>query len=123
MAIEIELRRLEEKLLSPSVRTSKDALAELLADDFVEFGSSGRTFDKETIILDLQNEVSPPKDWSIRDFAIRELCRDVVLVTYGISVPVRDTDRVKSSLRCSIWVNRGGRWQMTFHQGTLVPNR
>ena len=36
------LRELEESLLLPDVRKSK-RLVELIADDFVEFGSSGRT--------------------------------------------------------------------------------
>ena len=35
------LRRLEERLLQPEVRQSAEAVADLLADDFIEFGSSG----------------------------------------------------------------------------------
>jgi hypothetical protein len=37
-----QLYQLEQRLLQPEVRRSKDDLAILLADDFVEFGSSGR---------------------------------------------------------------------------------
>ena len=36
------LRQLEEDLLKPEVRTSRDQLKKLLADDFFEIGSSGR---------------------------------------------------------------------------------
>ena len=115
-----ELRQLEESLLTPRVRASREDLTKLLADDFVEFGSSGRTFDKQETIRSLQNEVWAPKKWSIRDFAVRELGRDVVLVTYQLSVQLRDSGATKSSLRSSVWVYRDGCWQLTFHQGTLV---
>ena len=40
------LRRLEVRLLQSDVRRSPTAVADLLADEFVEFGSSGRVFDK-----------------------------------------------------------------------------
>ncbi len=36
---------LEEQLLQPNTWRSADKLCNLLADGFVEFGSSGRTFD------------------------------------------------------------------------------
>ena len=41
-ALEQHLRELEESLLQPEVRKSR-TLAELLDDDFIEFGSSGRS--------------------------------------------------------------------------------
>ena len=44
------LRRLEERLLQPEVRQSAEAVADLLADDFIEFGSSGQVFNKQQII-------------------------------------------------------------------------
>jgi hypothetical protein len=50
------LRDLEERLLLPSVRASPDEVATLLADEFIEFGSTGRTYDKQQIILLLQEE-------------------------------------------------------------------
>jgi hypothetical protein len=43
-----------------------------------------------------------------------------MLVTYRISVHLRDSTATKSTLRGSVWVYRDGRWQLTFHQGTLV---
>ena len=43
-------RRLEERLLQPEVRQSAEAVADLLADDFIEFGSSGQVFNKQQII-------------------------------------------------------------------------
>ena len=44
------LLALETELLDPAVRRSRSRLDALLADEFVEFGSSGRIFDKRSII-------------------------------------------------------------------------
>ena len=45
-----ELQRLEEELLRPEVRRSPEKMAALLADDFLEFGRSGRIYDKANIL-------------------------------------------------------------------------
>jgi hypothetical protein len=111
-----ELRRLEERLLDPAVRRSAPAVADLLADEFIEFGSSGRVFDKPRIIESLQHE--EPAERSITNFRATELAPGVMLVTYRV---VRfDTPGAEptSSLRSSIWTLRDGRWKMVFHQGT-----
>ena len=50
ISIEAHLRTLEEQLLQPAVRKDATRLDALLADGFIEFGSSGRVFDKQAII-------------------------------------------------------------------------
>jgi hypothetical protein len=45
-----EFQQLEECLLWPEVRWSSHELVDLLADNFVEFGSSDQIFDKTQII-------------------------------------------------------------------------
>lgn len=107
-----ELRTLEEKLLQPDFRRNRAAVAELLADDFREFGSSGRTWDKQQILDKLESE--PPFDAVTHDFKATELANGVVLVTYKV------TAKSRTSLRSSIWINRNDRWQMLFHQGTMA---
>ena len=58
---------LEYELLSPETRHSETRLRELLADEFVEFGASGRIYDKQSIIDSLlQSE--PAECFEIRDF-------------------------------------------------------
>jgi hypothetical protein len=116
------LLHLEEELLKPEVRRSANQVGHLLADEFIEFGSSGRVFDKRQIIEALQHETPYPTiRISLVDFTARRLAADVVLVTYraiqqsGPEVPER------SRLRSSIWKLIEGRWQMVFHQGT--PSR
>ena len=58
MNIADHIKSLEETLLDPAVRKNSEQVSNLLADDFLEFGSSGRTFDKAAILEDLRNE--PP---------------------------------------------------------------
>jgi len=55
--IETQIRRLEENLLSRETRSSPAALARLIADDFIEFGASGRIFDKAHIIAALPADI------------------------------------------------------------------
>jgi|SRR5215831_11902728 len=112
------LRDLEEDLLKPEVRGSPDRINHLLADEFIEFGSSGRVFDKRRIIEALQQE-TPEKTLpiSLVDFAVRRLAPNVMLVTYRAT----SQDTLESRLRSSIWKLIEGRWQMVFHQGT--PSR
>ncbi len=104
------LRRLEERLLDPAIRCSADEVCKLLADDFVEFGSSGAIYDKSSIIADLMQEAGVNKTFTVIDFQARELAPTIVLVTYKIV----ETD----TLRSSLWRFENDNWQMTFHQGT-----
>ena len=106
-------RDLETSLHRRSVRNSPDAVAALLTDDFVEFGRSGRVYDKLRTVELLSgddNELMP----EVRDFQVRPLSPDVVLVTY------RSGRGEHFALRSSIWRRSRGEWRMTFHQGTAT---
>lgn len=71
---------LEESLLQPAVRSSPAALAELLADDFIEFGSSGKIYSQQQLVDLLPHETEVA--YSLYDFQVRELSPAVVLATY-----------------------------------------
>jgi hypothetical protein len=114
-SLEKHLRELEERLLQTEVRKSPEELDQLLADDFVEIGSSGRLFNKQQIIEGLINET--PVHRTLLDFKIKLLAPDVALVTYR----VHNHEEQRYSLRSSIWKRNEDRWQMVFHQGTLTP--
>lgn len=108
------LRAQEEALLTAEVRGSRVALERLLAEEFVEFGSSGRVFDRKRIIAALlQEDAGGLPEAEIREFRCVRLGNDAALVTY---TAVREGAR--ASLRSSVWVLRQGRWVMVFHQGT-----
>ncbi len=112
------LRQLEEQLLQEHVRRSAAAVGHLLADEFVEFGSSGRTWNKEQIIEVLQQD-DGGCERSLRDFQTNFLAPGVVLVTCRVIRKSADERQPPvESLRSSIWKLIDGRLQMVFHQGT-----
>ncbi len=108
------LLSLEEQLVTTIVRTDAEALTLLLAEDFTEFGSSGRTYNRQQIVEELAIEA--PRRVTVHDFVCRALCSEAALVTY------RSRSERGETLRSSVWVYRAGRWQMLFHQGTTVAS-
>ena len=109
---------LEKKLLDPTLRRSPEKLAPLLADEFVEFGSSGRAYNKKQILFALRKQI--PGRLTIEEFRVREISPAAALVTYRARAESADHKTEKSSLRSSVWVQRENGWQMIFHQGTVV---
>jgi len=110
-----ELLDLERMLLDPEVRHSRVAVELLLHSQFKEFGSSGRVYDRDTMIKMMNRETSG--QITIRDFDARMLSTDVCLVTY------RSVGESQEARRSSVWVRDEGRWQVIFHQGTKIPGR
>jgi hypothetical protein len=110
------LRQLEERLLQPEGRRSAQDVADLLADEFVEIGSSGRVFNKQQILESLQHE--EPTQRSMTEFRSTLLAPGVILTMYRVIRLNRSDAPLLSSLRSSIWRLQDGRWKMVFHQGT-----
>jgi hypothetical protein len=105
---------LETSLHKSDIRNSVEITSALLADAFVEFGSSGRVWNKSSIVESMRGEERHDQEIVVEDFVARELASDVVLVTY---MSRRSTGGLPV-LRSSIWKRSDGRWQMIFHQGT-----
>ena len=105
-----QIQQLELSLLAPFIRQSVEQLNLLLADDFLEFGSSGNAYNKQDIIKLLPLEEA--RTFRVSDFAVKELSNEVVLATY------KTTENKLSALRASIWKYSNDRWQMVFHQGS-----
>jgi hypothetical protein len=114
LSIESELQDLELSLLQPTVRKSA-RVSELLAEGFIEFGSSGRVFTKEQAVASLRSESTTL--FTVTQFKVQWLASHIALVTYRVS---RDAEQPSHSLRSSIWERRQERWRMIFHQGTLT---
>jgi hypothetical protein len=115
-----QLFECEKKLLDPVLRRTPEKLAPLLADDFMEFGSSGRTYDKKQILYQLRKQLLA--QLTMEEFRVVELTPHAALVTYRARAESADGKGEKYSLRSSLWVQRAGEWQMIFHQGTLVSD-
>jgi hypothetical protein len=108
--LQTHLYDLEEQLLHPDRQQDRSTLYPLLADDFKEFCSSGRIFNRSQTVEAMQN--SSPRAATISHFNITPLAEGVVLATYH-------TNTLTSiSHRSSLWVLRDKRWQLLFHQGT-----
>jgi hypothetical protein len=108
-----ELRRLEESLWRSETRFDLAHMEWLLAPDFVEFGRSGRTYDRAACLAveacDIKASLPLP------EFRVNALDADTALVTY---VSVVRHDEVLRANRASVWSRTPGGWQLRFHQGT-----
>jgi len=113
------LLALEQELLSPQARRSREQMDRLLAQEFVEFGSSGRIYDKQSIMHALTQSESM-EDFQIEDFNMVTESDDTALVSYSCIARSADGDVIRLSNRSSLWKLIDGRWQMAFHQGTSV---
>ena len=109
------IRQLEERLLLPNVRKSEKEVSALIAEEFVEYTSSGHIADKNQTIKGLLTE--KPIQIALSDFKTRMLAPDVVLATY-LAVKQDSNGQPSYSLRSSIWKMIDDRWQIVFHQGT-----
>ena len=108
---------LEHRLLDPVIRKSRQALAQLLADDFVEFTNLGTVCRKREVIDALQHELSQQR--LIAEFEVVSLAEGVVLATYRLTRQGATAESPSAhSLRSSIWKLNLGKWQISFHQGT-----
>ncbi|MBT2679343.1 DUF4440 domain-containing protein [Bacillus sp. ISL-35] len=110
MNLKNHLQELEEKLLTPEVRSSKTELKKLLADEFFEFGSSGRVLYKDE---DFEGGIGVIKV-KLSNFEIHPLSDEIVLATYRTF----NEQTKQYALRSSIWKLNEGKWKMVFHQGT-----
>ena len=109
------LRQLEETLVRPEVRSSPERVGALLHPQFTEFGSSGRIFDRAAILAEIASETHFALP-SIEDLRLQGSGPDWALINYRAVSPAAST------LRSSLWVRSGDRWQMLFHQGTRQPS-
>lgn len=110
--LQTELEPLERILLDPAA-CGTERTAELLADAFVEFGASGRIYDRERAIAALRSE--PRADCEIASFEAFASGPHSAFVTY--EARPRSASGTHT-LRCSVWRRRRGRWRLIFHEGT-----
>ena len=110
---EADLQRVVDRelaLLRPDVRRDAQRVVELLHPDFLEYGASGRVWNRASI-----TSVTSGTGAQIHanDLRTRSLGADAVLVTYRSSEPGRE------ALRSSVWLREpGAGWLLLLHQGT-----
>lgn len=104
---------LEKSLLAMGPDCDRDCVESLLAADFHEVSASGRVWTREAMLRELVG--MPLRRHRSTEFVCAAVAENTALLHYRTVVNGRET------LRVSLWVYREGRWQMMFHQGTLVP--
>ncbi len=107
-----ELTRLEEAMWRAESRFDLAFQEARFAPDFVEFGRSGRVYNRAQIIRTDKH----PIEASLHNLRLLELDENTVLVTYN-SVAVFDGVH-EHARRSSIWSRSPAGWVMRFHQGT-----
>lgn len=95
---------------------------ELLAEDFLEIGASGRRWDLTSTLEMLREESQDPDSAiidvsDVSDVQARQIAPGVVQILWT------STRSGKRALRSSIWCVRDARWRLVFHQGTPAPNQ
>ncbi|CBA15127.1 DUF4440 domain-containing protein [Xanthomonas albilineans] len=118
-ALPRELVGLELALLEPVLRASSERVADLLDDAFLEFGTSGRRFDKHAVLHALSVEVSWFAD-RVFDMDAQLLAPDLAQLRDRSERSGRD-EPPRQTLRSSLWQRWDGQWRMLFHQGTPIP--
>lgn len=86
-------------------------------DEFIEFGKSGKVFDKDSIINYLSN-LDSDRDIEIQNFVLKDLKDDVLIANY-IS---NEKETGTKALRTSIWIKEYSDWKLYFHQGTVTES-
>jgi hypothetical protein len=113
------LQRLEESLYLPETRFDQQYMDELLAPEFVEFGSSGRVWNRMQIIRTDPVEIAAKLP--LPDLEIRLLGVEVALVTYRTEMGL---DFATAANRSSVWrFYPDGKWRLVEHQATPTNRR
>ena len=99
------------------VRSSTAKLDQLIADDFIEIGSSGELFGKAEVLTWLPAEQSVT--YTATDFKLQELAPNLIQLIYKSTC--LNKDKQHYAQRSSIWKMNDSNWQMVFHQGTPCP--
>ena len=97
---EDRLFELEQRLAQVGRRLSAEDAGSLIAEDFVEFGASGKVWSKAEIIAAMSQWA--PIERIVEDFRVRVLSASICLVTYKVIGVTKDRQASPFSLRSSI---------------------
>ncbi len=113
-----DLYHRETALIQAQQEPNPELMSLWLADNFIEFGSSGRMMTKTDALKSLGT--FQILRWEIQDFNTLLETESVIIVTYMSTfvLNVRGETVVKRALRSSTWHHYDGQWRMVFHQGT-----
>lgn len=108
------LQRLEEDLWREETRFDIPYMESIMAEDFIEFGRSGRTYDRASVLAVKAQPIGAVLP--LPNFMVRGLSDSVVQVTYDSHI--QDRDKTAYAHRSSIWSRGPDGWKLRFHQAT-----
>ncbi len=108
------LERLEEELWREETRFDLHRMNELIADDFIEFGRSGRVYQRQDTFAVARQPIEAILP--LPEFHVRLLDENIAQVTYNSAVTSDSV--VEYARRSSIWSRTASGWVLRFHQGT-----
>lgn len=110
------LRALEETLWRAETRFDPELMDQTFAANFVEFGRSGRRYERADMIFEPDSDAVIDARLPLPDYSVELIAPDVALATY--TSEVRYGDELERGRRSSLWTRVEGRWKLRFHQGT-----
>ena len=114
--IDETLRQLEESLWRAETRFDRSHMEQILAEDFCEFGRSGRTYGRAEVLPAPGETGEIDATLPLPGFQVRVLSAEIAQVIYVSGV--RHGDTVETGNRSSIWRREAAGWRLCFHQGT-----
>ena len=109
-----QLQKLEAAMWQAESRFDPVFQEKYFADDFFEFGRSGKIWTRTESILHQPHVIDCMLP--LPNFQARMLAPGVVQITYDSIV--RLGNETQYAHRSSIWTQENGNWVMRFHQGT-----
>ncbi len=113
-----KLKNLEESLWRTETRFDLDFQERVFAEDFFEFGRSGRVYSREECLSTETQEIRTKLP--LEKFEVRKIDENTVLVTYVSEVQY---DEIERANRSSLWTRYGAEWKIRFHQGTPIVDK
>jgi uncharacterized protein (TIGR02246 family) len=121
VAVEKEIRQLEEQLRAAAVKADTAAFERLLADDYTTTNLNGLTRSKAEVIADAKSGAAKTESLTLDSVKVR---------VYGDAAVLTADRTVKSTLRgqdtsgrlreIRVFVKRNGRWQAVAMQATPI---
>lgn len=113
-----ELRLLEEGMWTYNLRSDAVWFDAHIHNDFVEVGRSGRRYTRDDFFpVRVESfEATLP----LPCYEVRKLANGCGLTTYESAA--KYVTGVERAHRASTWIYEDKRWQLLYHQGTIVQN-
>jgi hypothetical protein len=108
-----KLKSFEESLWLEETRFNHSYMDNLLAENFFEFGRSGKIYSRSECLAIEQQPILAKLP--LENFKLHHVSENTVLITYISEVTYESVQRAN---RSSLWVKDNGSWKLRFHQGT-----